>query len=176
MKTKLKIYQVYSTNPEFPIAPWLAEFYALARFPTLEPSTQMELRRIERAIQERIDDAKGVHQGLLDTYLERDEESKPVLDNGRPTWKDEQAFFTGFNQLLNEEFEVNAIPLSVLNIASRRYWLMFERNHTNGHQPLQLMALGDFIYDDVSPVESPPAENTTKPVAAVKRRTRHRQL
>ena len=172
MKTKLKIHQVYSVNPEKPMPPWLEAFDALVKFPTLEPSTQMQLKRIARQVQEQINDAQQIHQGLLDTYLERDDEGKPVMSNSRPVWKDEVAFYTDFNQLLNEEFEVSALPASVLDIASRRYWQMFERGHTNGHQPLQLMALDDFVYDDLTAVEqAPPAvENTTKEAAVVRRR------
>jgi hypothetical protein len=172
MKTKLKIHQVYSINPNRPMPSWLEAFDALVKFPTLEPSTQMQLKRIARQVQEQINDAQQVHQGLLDTYLERDEEGKPVMSDGRPAWKDEPAFYESFNNLLNAEFEISALPASVLDIASRRYWQLFERGHTNGHQPLRLVELEDFVYDDLTPVEEAPpvVENTTKETAVMRRR------
>jgi hypothetical protein len=186
VKTKLKTHQIYSANTQQPMTPFLQAFDVLLKFPTLEPSTQMELRRVARQVQQQIEDVRQVHQGLLDTYLEHDEQGKPLmkpaLDDdqkpipGRemPTWKDESAFVDGLNSLLNEEFEINAIPASMLTKASDRYWLMYERGHTNGTMPLQLLPLEDLIYDDLAPKEEAPPENTTKPDAATKRQGRRR--
>ena len=145
----------------------------------------MKLYAIADELHKQAQHASKIHTDLQSTYMSPEsEQAKKAIwlgDDEKTQKANETAFFEDFNNLLITEIEIRAVPLSVLKIASDRYWSLFERGMVNGKQPIDEMipALMPLIHDDISPPEPEPEVhvngNTPKAEAATKRAGKRKQ-
>jgi hypothetical protein len=155
---KIYINQIYRWHGDQPPAALVEAFNAALACATMPPDTKMRLHALGETLEKQITYAQKTHRDLQTTYM------LPGDDGAPPSWigedeetqkANEAAFMEDFGALLNTEIEIRPIPLSALQKASDRYWLLHERGLGNGAQPIDSVigALMPIIADDINPPE-----------------------
>lgn len=149
MNTKIKnihIRPISTTDGQTMLGPLLAGLNEIIRKP-VSPKTGLKIRRIVRVVNQQAEDVDAERVRLLEKYAKKGDDGKPLHRdeaNEQIDLADEAGFLQEFQELLNLDFEVEALTageleqignVSTLTLMNLGDLIVDEEPHTNGNTP-----------------------------------------